>query len=281
MIKDGISRNIATTFLAGALALGSYNTNAQVSTNLVNSGLEGKISSHNAVESKGTRYLLALNGDEGEFAEAHRYNVHDSFRAVLKQNFPDTNLFSISPKSVKPTRNNVFAIFNELANVVNKDDTVVVYTTGHGVANNGMGYLQLSGKTGENYITSKELVGCMKKLNNAKIVYVGDQCYSGAFLNEIKNSGLNAVGAVNTDADHAVTNYFTFSLPFWKAMGGEIVNKTMDRKFNMVNTTNKIDSVKAAFDYAVKQNQIEGRTDYKNWQFYESPGMENFSIGSK
>lgn len=268
MNKNSILKGLGNYLLAGALSLASYSYSAQPTNSSVNS-LESKIS--------GNKYFIAVNADN---SKVHMNNLVNSCNSLLAQSFPKTNLYVFCPTTVPPTKNNFLDFMNIFSDSVNDKDTVVIYTTGHADSNtNSRGYLALTESDKGRSISPNEFISSIKNLHNAKIVYVGDQCYSGTFLNEIKSSGLNAVAVVNSDESHD-SNCSYFSDNFWKAMSGEIVTQTMDRNFNFVNTTNKINTVKEAFDYAVNKNRTEGRNDNQRWQFYASPGMENFSIGS-
>ena len=218
-------------------------------------------------------YAVILNGDDSLH---HKMNAGYARLALILQNYPETNIFTLSPGFEPPTRHRFFQTLRSLTKVATPNDTVVIYTTGHGNLDDvGYGCVALGDGSG---VTSKELVECLRELHNPKVIYVGDQCYSGQFLAALAGSGLKCVAVTDADETHEASCFY-FAPNFWQAAAGQVVERQLNQYSSFRPVTNRVDSIKGAFNYAVNQNQREGRSEFQKWLFYASPGLEHLAFG--
>ena len=219
------------------------------------------------------RYGVIINGDTSPW---HLYNVRCARFVLLLHDYPGSNIYTLSQGFTAPNRFEFFGVMRDLAKVVKSNDTVVIYTTGHGGRDHtGCSYADLGVNGG---ISSRELVESLRWLHNPNLIYVGDQCYSGEFLSALAGAGFKCVAATDADETHEAS-CVRFAGNFWRAARGYVVDPQMDRNFATHLVTNRIETVKGAFDYAAAANKREGRADFERWLFYASPGRENFGFG--
>jgi hypothetical protein len=109
--------------------------------------------------------------------------------------------------------------FNVLANDMDSNDKLFVFTTGHGERDNGAtneGVLRLWGVTTDydNYLLSNELDDMLDLINCEHITIVMSQCYSGSFIhgdNPITGDNRTIITSVDTDELACSELYLTIS----------------------------------------------------------------------
>jgi hypothetical protein len=169
----------------------------------------------------GRTYAVIVNGDDDRRTGGnHRENVTLAFQYLSRRyGTAQGDVILLSPDRGAPaTRGNVLAAAREAAARVKPGDRLVVYTTGHGTRSGNRWMLVLQGGQG---MDRDEFVPAF--LNNAAsdIVYIGDQCFSGAFAASMaagaRQAGKGVISLSATDANNSSV-CVGFIRPFFAAI---------------------------------------------------------------
>ncbi len=165
----------------------------------------------------GKTYAVIIDGDDGDTQDQHERNVRDAVDFMTRY-YQATRITVLSPSNGAPaTRSSVLAAARKLAQSLTEVDTLVIYTTGHGDRRNGKSILCLQG---EETVAEDEFALAFTSNRARSFVYIGDQCYSGGFVQRMtsgaKESGRRLIAISSTDAEHS-TLCDTFILPFFHA----------------------------------------------------------------
>lgn len=148
-------------------------------------------------------FALLINGDP---SFAHAQNVEIATAALVSLGYPRENiLFAADMKEVR-------AAVRELERRLSAADALLLYTTGHGARNGSESRLYL--KSG--LLGAGELSRMVFALKFRRLIYVGDQCYSGGFATAFGSTARNVVAVTATDDTHQA-RCEPFVRPFWRA----------------------------------------------------------------
>ncbi len=171
----------------------------------------------------GNTYGIIINGDDSSiyppihignaylaaFVMKRRYGIALDRMIILTERYNDRE-----PKKYEPRVENLRKLFAWLKNNLGPEDSLVIYTTGHG-SQDVLG-TRLELKDGS--ISPEELAKGLLDNQAGSYLYIGDQCYSGKFAEAMtsnKNKKVIAISAV--DGYHKVRCQF-FIRPFFKAL---------------------------------------------------------------
>jgi Peptidase C13 family len=192
-----------------------------------------------AAEAGGKTFALVINGDG---AAKHRQNVSLALDALVGLGLDEDRIYVLSgspqapqpgPRAVhylRPTWASLRGVTKALSAAMGGEDTLVVYTTGHGAWEGGVPVLVLPDET----VSARELSRRLLAIPFGRLLFVADQCYSGAFARDLQRSRRNVVAISSTDAAHEVLCTH-FARPFWKALGrsgGGDGGRITDRQLN-------------------------------------------------
>ncbi|MEO8502680.1 MAG: hypothetical protein ABI609_02185 [Acidobacteriota bacterium] len=148
-------------------------------------------------------FALLINGDS---AYSHTHNIEIAIEALTKLGYARTNIL------VAADSREVRSEIRDLASRLGGDDTLLVYTTGHGSRKGNESRLYLrSGDVG-----AVEFSHLIDGLKFGRLIYVGDQCYSGGFATALAARGRNLVAVTATDDTHQA-RCEPFVRPLWRA----------------------------------------------------------------
>lgn len=177
----------------------------------------------------GNRYSVIISGGRNMYTNGSRYwNECSLFYKTLKKNgVPDENIYVIisdgtdpaedanvsDPKPEHPwgytwnspvdldgdgrpdtrfsaTRENVAAVFDELASIMTSDDILYIYTTGHGgpTVDNPAPYSEPRshlGLWGDELYTADEMAAALEKIQTRAVVGIFSQCNGGGFVEQL------------------------------------------------------------------------------------------------
>lgn len=160
------------------------------------------------------KYAIVINGD---LSPLHKGNVTDAFATLMTSGYSQDNIFLLtsnfpdgrSPFSItaRGSEENLLMVFNYLDGVIDSNDTLVVYTTGHG------GDSTLALADSEINIFS-DLRNLIRETKAGEYILIADQCYSGAVVEMAKSLEGKVVAYSDIDANHS-TYCESFARPFW------------------------------------------------------------------
>ena len=211
------------------------------------------------------RKLLALRGAEprflavlinGDSSALHKSNLITAFESlrkmghaddhivVLSSNFAPTSRYSRGGSSINAAASpgNVRAVFNGLKKTCGPEDTVFVYTTGHGSKHPKAGpVLVLENKAAYAAKEFGQSVGALQ----GKFVAVMDQCFSGALVEAIPSSRPNTV-AISAAPSDKKTFCKYFAATFWRSIQDPRCDRNGDG----------VVSISEAFAPAIKEHKL-------------------------
>lgn len=151
----------------------------------------------------GANFALLVNGDP-TFSHAH--NIEIAVGALTALGYPRANILVVGDTG------EVRAAIRDLERRLSADDLLLLYTTGHGERKKNESRLYLrNGDFGAN-----ELSRLIFGLKFRRLIYVGDQCYSGGFATAFASSTRNVVAVTATDDTH-MARCEPFVRPLWRA----------------------------------------------------------------
>jgi hypothetical protein len=156
-----------------------------------------------ATPGQAANYALLINGDP---TFSHTRNVEIAAEALGSLNYPAANI--LRAKDAGEIR----AAIRDLGGRLRADDVLLIYTTGHGERRRDGSRLYL--RQGE--IGANELAKAVFALPFRRLIYVGDQCYSGGFATAFGATARNVVAVTATDDTH-MARCEPFVRPFWRA----------------------------------------------------------------
>lgn len=148
-------------------------------------------------------YALVVNGDT---AFSHVHNVEIAVDALQRLGYPRAHIATAKDGG------EIRAAVKDLATRLRADDVLLVYTTGHGERKRDESRLYL--RQGE--IGAGELAKLVFSLPFKRLIYVGDQCYSGGFATVLTATTRNVVAVTATDDTH-MARCEPFVRPLWRA----------------------------------------------------------------
>ena len=221
------------------------------------------------------KYAIVINGDTSKL---HQGNVTEAYKSLKHLGFADENIFLLTSnfpreddnKSITTpaTEQNLRRVFYYLDNVVDDNDLVLVYTTGHGGTIGGQSTLALADKE----ILSSNLKDIVKSTKAGDYVIVADQCFSGGIAQSLSELEGEVTSFSSTDAGHS-TYCRSFARPFWTSF------RTCEADANQDGTT----TLDEAFSYASQEhkrnvgllNRIFGSGTNRDCQEYRTLNSPN------
>lgn len=186
-----------------------------------------------------TEYALLINGDHKkpdrkDSTELHEKNISLGFSKLREIGYLEKNIITLSskdPREDKEVKHNYstasMAALNSavsyLRNHMDENDILLVYTTGHGHRQNEEIHLELLDKCVESEYFAQRL----RRITFGKLIYVGDQCYSGGFVKSLNLDGRNVIAASSTDSNNK-TLCKPFARGFWDAVGNPLYDIDQD-----------------------------------------------------
>ncbi len=152
-------------------------------------------------------YALLINGDP-TFSHAH--NVEIATDALTKLGYPAANILTAA------SNGDIRSAVRELEHRISAEDVLLVYTTGHGDRRGSESRLFL--RQGD--IGATDLARLIFGLKFARLIYIGDQCYSGGFATAFGTTTRTVVAVTATDDTHRA-RCEPFVRPLWRAAVAE------------------------------------------------------------
>ncbi len=156
-----------------------------------------------ATTARGASFALLINGDA---AFAHAHNVELATTALVALGYPAANIL------VAADGGGVRAAVRDLERRLGADDVLLLYTTGHGERRGNESRLYLRSGT----LGAQELSRLVFGLKFRRLIYVGDQCYSGGFATAFGATKRDVVAVTATDDTH-MARCEPFVRPLWRA----------------------------------------------------------------
>jgi hypothetical protein len=156
-----------------------------------------------AAPAAGASHALIVNGDA---SPTHQRNVELAIDTLVELGYPEGNIQVASDS--RSLRRAVAALGERLA----ADDALLLYTTGHGERRRGQSTLVLR----DGQFAASELAALVFGLRFRRLVYIGDQCYSGGFARAFAATERDVVAVSGSDADHQA-RCEPFVRPLWRA----------------------------------------------------------------
>lgn len=150
-----------------------------------------------------TSFALLVNGDS---SHAHVANVELASETLRELGYAAADIEVAS--SGRELRRAIAAI----AARIGPDDLLLVYTTGHGNRRRGQSTLFLA----DGQFSSGDLAGLVFALPFRRLVYIGDQCYSGGFARAFSTTDRDVVAVSGGDDEHEA-RCEPFVRPLWRA----------------------------------------------------------------
>ncbi len=205
--------------------------------------------------SRRERYAVLLNGSTSLATR----NAYLALKALLKKGFRNENLFVVSGRDFyatgkvnaatrRPgTRENLEQVFDLLGRVVDSNDLLILYLTGHG----------MKGKTGyfvdlqDGLIPAERLVALVQSLKAQDVIVVSDNCFSGGIVRGFSALKRGVVTLSSCDPDQV--SYGAFAPEFWNSVGDAAADRDKDGTVTL----------KEAFDYSSEayRRLVAGRGD--------------------
>ena len=148
-------------------------------------------------------FALLINGDS---AYSHTHNIEIAIEALTTLGYSRMNIL------VAADSREVRSAIRDLASRLTEDDALLVYTTGHGSRKGNESGLYL--RNGD--LGAVEFSHLIDGLRFRRLIYVGDQCYSGGFATALAARGRNLVAVTATDDTHQA-RCEPFVRPLWRA----------------------------------------------------------------
>ncbi|MCX6710173.1 MAG: caspase family protein [Candidatus Woesearchaeota archaeon] len=270
-MRNAFLRIAAVSGLVGALALS--NNFGQIAALSIEERIE-RLESAEIMHSEKDKYAVILNGDPSEL---HFYNCSTSHSSLENMGFCKDNIFTLSEKpdsyfeeqdfsAFSGTKENFQRVSDLLSQITDDNDIVLFYLTGHGDRMGGRSALVLK----DDYLFDIELKECIDKIDSRITIVVADQCYSGGFADELKNSSKSVIAISDTDAVYQ-TDCKVFSDSFWKAFSGTSADSNSDSKV----------SLREAYDFAIEKHSVFLRpfTGLAHGSYYFSGDIKDIFLG--
>lgn len=151
----------------------------------------------------GANFALLINGDP---TFSHTHNIELAVTALTTLGYPRANILVAGDTGA------VQAAIRDLEHRLHADDLLLLYTTGHGERKNNESRVYL--RNGD--FGAQELSHLVFGLKFRRLIYVGDQCYSGGFATAFASSSRNVVAVTATDDTH-MARCEPFVRPLWRA----------------------------------------------------------------
>lgn len=218
-----------------------YNNNSGLSERLIN-----RPTITETEHGQRKKYAVVINGDSSPL---HQGNVAEAYQSLKYLKFVDEDIFLLTSNKLRTddgmsitcdaTESNLRSVFDYLERVVDDNDLILIYTTGHGGRNQGRSTLTLA----DNKIFVSKLMAMAAKIKARDYVIFSDQCYSGDinnFLSGLKGS-VASFSSIDTENK---TDCKSFSRPFWRSF------RTGEADVNSDRTT----TLDEAFHYAARMH---------------------------
>jgi hypothetical protein len=148
-------------------------------------------------------YALIVNGDD---TFQHTANVELATNTLRELGYADGNVHVVSDGR------GLRRALATLAARLGPDDLLLLYTTGHGQRRRGQSTLVLP----DGQLAAGELAALVFALPFQRLVYIGDQCYSGGFAEAFAAGERDVVAISGSDALHQA-RCEPFVRPLWRA----------------------------------------------------------------
>lgn len=167
-------------------------------------------------ETEGEKYIVIINGDPSE--ARHKGNVTKALNILNSRGFKKENAY-IAGKfegeenevhSYNAVKADIKKMFTDLSEIIQPEDKVVVYVTGHGDKN----FISLeSGK-----LPHSDFIKMIEPFKQNDNVYIFDHCYSGALPDLIIDGGFIGTALAPVVKDKTCFCHL-FSPYFWDMVG--------------------------------------------------------------
>lgn len=164
-------------------------------------------------------WALIVNGDD---SETHGRNVEIALDSLAALGFEADSVLLLAPApftgprapawQARARKGDLDDALAHLAELVGPEDVLLVYLTGHGARRFGDSVLVLE----RGAVGARTLARRLAGLRFGRLVLVADQCYSGGFLDALRDERRPVVALAATDPDHEV-RCEPFIRPFWRA----------------------------------------------------------------
>lgn len=133
----------------------------------------------------GKQYALLIGNNDYENLEKLETATADarSLADILKNKYG----FIVEPPLIDVTRNEILMKLSHLSNVLNPDDSLLIFYAGHGRQDEdtGRGYWSPVDAYADNFIndiSNDDITNLLKKINAKHILVIADSCYSGTLV---------------------------------------------------------------------------------------------------
>ena len=160
----------------------------------------------------GQKWALVVGINEYSNVPTLRYARADArglYEALIKAGFPADNIMLMTDTStghLYPTRGNLRARINQLATIVQKNDVLLVFFSGHGTEKNGVGYLvPIDGSTIDtsSLVPLSWIIETLETSPAKHRLLILDACHSGAKAGDAAASPAGAMLSGLTEAAFA------------------------------------------------------------------------------
>lgn len=209
----------------------------------------------------GQKWALVVGINEYSNVPALQYASADAkglYNALIKAGFPSDNIMLMTDTAtgpMYPTRGNLRARINQLATLVEKEDVLLVFFSGHGTEKNGQGYLvPIDGSTTD--VSSLVPLSWVKKTletSGAKHrLLILDACHSGAkagdaaaspakaMLSSLSGAAFATLSSCDTDQlsyEDKESGHGVFTSAIIEGLSGAADKQAQGNNDNIVNAT--------------------------------------------
>lgn len=165
------------------------------------------------------KYAVVINGDTSAL---HKGNVTEAYHTLRAAGYTDENIFlftsnfprgsDFSSITTPATKESVEFVLTQLEDIIDENDTLLVYTTGHGNKTKSGTTLVLD----DTELSASRLRDLIENTRAGRYIIVADQCFSGGIVAAVSSIDGKVTAYSSTDADHT-TYCESFARPFWRS----------------------------------------------------------------
>ena len=232
-----MKNNIKKAIIAGSLALAGYAVMSLFSerpdSDIVNRlGNRPALTAEQHAQSR--KYAVLINGDTREKGSLHRANILESYKTLRAMKADDRDIFILTTdypraddgKSIttRATGRNLIKVFDYLEKVCDSNDTLTIYTTGHGGKEGNESILELE----DCKVYESEFADLITKTGFLDVLSVSDQCYSGGFAEAISKIKGKKIMAISSTDSSSLSECEYFAQPFWCSFRSRVADYNGD-----------------------------------------------------
>ncbi|MBI2102297.1 caspase family protein [Candidatus Woesearchaeota archaeon] len=211
------------------------------------------------------KYAVIINGDTSAL---HKGNVTEAYHTLRAVGYADENIFlftsnfprgsDFSSITTLATKESVELVLTRLEDIVDENDTLLVYTTGHGNKDKNGTTVVLD----DAELSADRLRELIENTRAGKYIVVADQCFSGGIVAAVSSIEGEVAAYSSTDADHT-TYCKSFARPFWESFKDSSADSDGDGTVEL----------EEAFDHAAHSHL--NKDEEGSPQKFRSPGAPN------